>query len=58
MIKEWYAKGPEIGTGDNHLTIRAIKIMADGALGSRGAWLLEEYTDRENHFGVANDFHG
>ncbi len=53
LIKEWYAKGPEIGTGDNHLTIRAIKIMADGALGSRGAWLLESYTDRENHFGVA-----
>ena len=53
LLKEWYAKGPEIGTGDNHLTIRAIKIMADGALGSRGAWLLEEYTDRENHFGVA-----
>ncbi len=53
LLKEWYARGPEIGTGDNHLTIRAIKIMADGALGSRGAWLLESYTDRENHFGVA-----
>jgi predicted amidohydrolase YtcJ len=34
-----------IGYGDNHLTVRAIKRYADGALGSRGAWLLEPYSD-------------
>jgi predicted amidohydrolase YtcJ len=34
------------GEGDNHLTIRAIKRYMDGALGSRGAWLLEPYTDK------------
>ena len=34
-----------IGYGNNMLTLRAIKITADGALGSRGAWLLEPYSD-------------
>jgi predicted amidohydrolase YtcJ len=33
------------GVGDNHLTVRAIKRMMDGALGSRGAWMLEPYSD-------------
>ena len=51
LLNEWYAKGPEIGLGNNFLTIRAIKIHADGALGSRGAWLLAEYADRAGHFG-------
>ena len=34
-----------VGYGNNKLTVRAIKITADGALGSRGAWLLEPYSD-------------
>ena len=34
-----------IGYGSNMLTVRAVKITADGALGSRGAWLLEPYSD-------------
>ncbi len=34
-----------IGYGDNHLTVRAIKRLADGALGSHGAWLLQPYDD-------------
>jgi predicted amidohydrolase YtcJ len=33
------------------LTIRSIKLNCDGALGSRGAWLLKEYTDQPGHFG-------
>ena len=32
-----------IGYGGGHLTVRAIKRYMDGALGSRGAWLLEPY---------------
>ena len=28
------------------------KLYADGALGSRGAYLLEEYHDRHNHYGI------
>jgi hypothetical protein len=38
-------QGPEIGLYDNRLTIRTIKVAIDGALGSRGAWLLEPYSD-------------
>ena len=34
-----------IGAGDNHLTVRTIKRLIDGALGSHGAWLLEPYAD-------------
>ncbi len=33
------------GYADDHLTVRAIKRQIDGALGSRGAWLLEPYSD-------------
>jgi len=32
-----------IGRRDNHLTVRAIKRLIDGALGPHGAWLLEPY---------------
>ncbi len=34
-----------LGEGDQHLTVRAIKRQIDGALGSRGAWLLAPYSD-------------
>lgn len=42
LLEKWYQKGPQI---DDWLTIRAIKLYSDGALGSRGAWLLAPYTD-------------
>lgn len=51
LLEEWYQKGPEIDTAQHLLTIRSVKLNCDGALGSRGAWLLEEYTDRPGHFG-------
>ena len=50
LVNEWYEKGPSVDP-DNLFTIRSIKLNCDGALGSRGAWLLEEYTDRPGHFG-------
>lgn len=50
LLTEWYQKGPLVDP-DNLLTIRSVKLNCDGALGSRGAWLLEEYTDRPDHFG-------
>jgi predicted amidohydrolase YtcJ len=31
--------------GDHRLTVSAIKVTVDGALGSHGAWLLEPYAD-------------
>lgn len=41
-----------IGAGDNFFTVRAIKRQIDGALGSRGAWLLEPYTDKPDSSGL------
>jgi predicted amidohydrolase YtcJ len=41
-----------IGAGGNYLTIRAIKRQMDGALGSRGAWLLEPYADQPDSRGL------
>jgi len=41
-----------VGYGDNRLTVRAIKLQIDGALGSRGAWLLEPYSDKPDSTGL------
>ena len=41
-----------IGYGGNHLTVRAIKVSIDGALGPRGAWLLEPYADLPSSTGL------
>jgi len=41
-----------IGAGGEFFTVRAIKRQIDGALGSRGAWLLEPYTDSPNSSGL------
>lgn len=41
-----------IGLHDHHLTIAAIKVVADGALGSRGAWLLAPYSDSPASVGL------
>ena len=41
-----------INYGNNHLTVRAIKCYMDGALGSRGAWLLEPYSDLPTSTGL------
>lgn len=51
LLNYYYNNGPEIGLYDNHLTIRSIKLYADGALGSRGAWLIEDYEDAEGEHG-------
>ncbi|MDQ2945113.1 MAG: amidohydrolase [Acidobacteriota bacterium] len=59
MIRDSYnalAKGlPKyrmIDVGDGHLTVRAIKRQMDGALGSRGAWLIEPYSDLPSSTGL------
>jgi len=41
-----------IGYGGNFLTVRAIKRVFDGALGSHGAWLLEPYDDLPTSTGL------
>lgn len=39
-------------TPDNKFIINSVKISADGALGSRGAALINEYSDLVNHKGL------
>ncbi|MEE9130645.1 MAG: amidohydrolase [Phycisphaerales bacterium] len=39
--------------GNNYLTVGGIKRSIDGALGSRGAWLLEPYADSPQSTGLA-----
>lgn len=51
LLEKWYERGPMIDSADHMLTVRSIKLNCDGALGSRGAWLLEDYSDRPGHRG-------
>lgn len=43
--------GPIIGEFQNRLTVRTIKVVSDGALGSRGAALLGPYSDAPDSSG-------
>jgi predicted amidohydrolase YtcJ len=45
------AKYKMIDYGNGFLTVRGIKKSIDGALGSRGAWLLEPYSDKPGDTG-------
>ncbi len=49
---EMYQNGPIIGYSDDMLTIRAVKMYVDGALGSRGAALIEDYSDDAGNRGL------
>lgn len=49
LWKKWLERGPLTGPW---LTVRSIKLMADGALGSRGAALKEPYSDEPAQRGL------
>ena len=49
---EQLSRGRLIDYGNKHLTVRAIKISIDGALGPRGAWLLAPYSDKVDSAGL------
>jgi predicted amidohydrolase YtcJ len=51
LVDEWLKRGPEIDP-QHRLTIRSFKLFADGALGSRGASLLQPYSDAPQTKGV------
>ena len=51
LVSEWLGRGPEIDPR-HQLTIRSFKLFADGALGSRGAALLQPYSDAPQTKGV------
>ena len=48
--QEFLSKGPD--TTDKFLSVRTVKIYFDGAMGSRGAALLEPYADDPKNIGL------
>jgi predicted amidohydrolase YtcJ len=52
LLRDNLAKYRTIDYGNGFLTVRAIKHSIDGALGSRGAWLLEPYSDQPGTTGL------
>ena len=44
--------GPRMPEFDDRLQMRAVKAWADGALGSRGAALMQDYSDQPRHRGL------
>ncbi len=51
FLAQWFQRGPEIDP-EARLTIRGVKLYMDGALGSRGAALLEPYSDDAKNMGL------
>lgn len=57
LCREWLTKGRRLDPADL-LTVRSVKAYYDGALGSRGARLLEDYADQKGHRGVSGGNYG
>ena len=51
-VSQAYQRGSQNALYGGHVWIRAIKLWADGALGSRGAGLLEDYSDDPGNRGL------
>jgi predicted amidohydrolase YtcJ len=51
QLPTWLAAGPYV-SDDRFLSLRGVKLYADGALGSRGAALLEPYSDDAKNLGL------
>lgn len=51
LLDEWFQRGSLIDYG-GRLTVRSVKLYADGALGSRGAALLDHYSDDPANSGL------
>jgi predicted amidohydrolase YtcJ len=51
LLEEWFSRGPEVDP-EARLLVRGVKMYADGALGSRGAALLEPYDDDRGNMGL------
>jgi predicted amidohydrolase YtcJ len=51
-IRHFMALGPRSSLHDGRLWVRSIKLYSDGALGSRGAALLEPYSDDPGNTGL------
>jgi predicted amidohydrolase YtcJ len=57
LLRRWIARGPDRST-DKLLTTRSVKVFFDGALGSRGARLLADYSDAPGQRGVGGPENG
>ncbi len=57
LCREWLSKGPDRGN-DRMLITRSVKAYYDGALGSRGARLLDDYSDMPGHKGTSGGEYG
>lgn len=57
LMRRWIARGPD-ADADSMLVTRSVKAYYDGALGSRGARLLEDYSDKPGHRGVSGSGYG
>jgi predicted amidohydrolase YtcJ len=51
LLAAWFRRGPELDP-KSRLQVRGVKLYADGALGSRGAALLEPYSDDPGNLGL------
>lgn len=52
VLDAFMKRGPQQALYDGRLWLRSIKMVADGALGSRGAALLEPYSDDPGNTGL------
>lgn len=57
LIRKWIARGPDTDA-DSMLVTRTVKAYYDGALGSRGARLLYDYSDQPGHLGISGEGYG
>jgi len=55
LCRAWLKKGVRL---DETLAVRSVKAYYDGALGSRGARLFADYSDKPGHRGVSGDQYG
>jgi predicted amidohydrolase YtcJ len=57
LMRQWEERGPYTSES-GMLVIRGVKAFYDGALGSRGAKLLEDYLDKPGHRGFSGEDYG
>ncbi len=51
-LRHYFGLGPRSSLYNGQVWVRAVKLYADGAMGSRGAALLEPYSDDPNNTGL------
>ena len=51
-MNEFYERGYHMGYGNDYYRMSCIKIVADGSLGGRTAWMLDDYSDEPGQKGL------